>query len=142
MKLDVRAPVESDADALASLVTQLGYASTPAQVLARLRHLADRKDIRAFVAEQDDRVVGMIGLEAFPAFHRDGLHGYVTAMVVDEGVRGGGIGAALLKAAEAWFAELGVKRVNLTTALHREEAHAFYEKNGYTFTGKRYTKIL
>lgn len=138
----VRAPVEADAEAFASLVTQLGYASTPAQVAARLRHLADRDDIRAYVAEQDGRVVGMVGLEAFPAFHRDGLHGYVTAMVVDEGVRGGGIGARLMAAAEAWFKERGVKRVNLTTALHREDAHAFYEKLGYTYTGKRYTKIL
>jgi len=142
VNLKVRAPTEADAEALASLVTQLGYASTPAQIVARLRHLQDRVDIRAFVAENDGRVVGMVGLEAFPAFHRDGLHGYVTAMVVDQTVRGGGIGAALLQAGEAWFAERGVKRVNLTTALHREEAHVFYEKNGYTFTGKRYTKIL
>ena len=142
MNVKVRAPAETDADAFASLVTQLGYTSTPAQVVARLRHLADRTDIRAFVAEQQGRVVGMIGVEAFPAFHRDGLHGYVTALVVDEDVRGGGVGAALMAAAEAWFAEQGVKRVNLTTALHREEAHAFYERLGYTFTGKRYTKIL
>lgn len=142
MSLKLRAPVEADADAFASLVTQLGYASTPEQVVARLRHLADRTDIRAYVAEQDGRVVGMVGLEAFPAFHRDGLHGYVTALVVDESVRGSGVGAALMAQAEAWFRELGVKRVNLTTALHREEAHAFYERLGYTFTGKRYTKIL
>jgi GNAT superfamily N-acetyltransferase len=142
VSIQVRAPVEADAEAFASLVTQLGYASTPAQVMARLRQLAERTDIRAFVAEEDRRVVGMVGVEAFPAFHRDGLHGYVTALVVDEDARGGGVGAALMAAAEAWFKEQGVKRVNLTTALHREEAHVFYERLGYTFTGKRYTKII
>lgn len=139
---NVRRAADTDTAAIASLVTQLGYYSDAAQVKARLDLLRDHPDVCALVAEREGRVVGMIGLMAFPAFHRDGLHGYVTAMVVDEAVRGAGAGKALLASAEAWFAERGVKRVNLTTALHREDAHAFYEKRGYTFTGKRYTKIL
>lgn len=127
---------------MARLATQLGYASDATQMTARLAHLEGHADIRALVAEQDGRVAGFIGFMVFPAFHRDGLHGYVTAMVVDEALRGAGIGGALLVAAETWFAERQVKRVNLTTALHREDAHDFYEKHGYTFTGRRYTKIL
>lgn len=142
MNLRVRPAVDGDAAAIARLATQLGYASDAVQVTARIALLKDHPDIRALVAEQDGRVVGLMSLMVFPAFHRDGLHGYITAMVVDETVRGGGIGTALLKAGEVWFAERGVKRVNLTTALHRDDAHAFYEKNSYTFTGKRYTKIL
>ena len=142
MSLRVRPAKEADAATIAALATQLGYASDAAQVATRLAHLRDHPDIHALVAERDGRVVGLIGLMVFPAFHRDGLHGYVTAMVVDESLRGAGIGAALLRAGEAWFMERGAKRVNLTTALYREQAHAFYEKNGYTFTGKRYTKIL
>ncbi|MGE5623954.1 MAG: GNAT family N-acetyltransferase [Bacillota bacterium] len=138
----IRPPKAADAEALARLATQLGYASETAQMSARLAHLKDHPDIRALVAESGGPIAGFIGLMVFPAFHRDGLHGYVTAFVVDEKQRGGGIGAALLKAAEAWFAERGAKRVNLTTALYREDAHGFYEKQGYTFTGKRYTKIL
>jgi GNAT superfamily N-acetyltransferase len=132
----------SDAAAVASLSSQLGYSSAAPQAAARLGALEDHPDIRALVAEQDGQVVGFIGLMVFPAFHRDGLHGYITALVVDERARGGGAGAALLAAGEAWFAEREVKRVNLTTALHREAAHGFYEKRGYTFTGKRFTKII
>jgi GNAT superfamily N-acetyltransferase len=124
------------------LSTQLGYPTETRQAAERLASLKDHPDIRAYVAEQGGRVIGFIGLMAFPAFHRDGLHGYITALVVDAQLRGSGAGGALLKAAEAWFAERGVKRVNLTTALHREAAHSFYEKHGYTFTGKRFTKIL
>ena len=138
----VRPPVAADASAMARLATQLGYASDAPQMTARLAHLKGHPDIRALVAEQDGRVAGFIGLMVFPAFHRDGLHGYITAFVVDEALRGSGIGGALLAAAEDWFAEREVKRVNLTTALHREDAHGFYEKHGYTFTGKRFTKIL
>jgi ribosomal protein S18 acetylase RimI-like enzyme len=142
VNISVRRAAETDAAAIAHLSTQLGYPSEVGQAADRLHSLADHRDIRAYVAEQHGKVVGFMGLMAFPAFHRDGLHGYITALVVDSGLRGGGIGGALLQAAEAWFAERGVKRVNLTTALHREAAHSFYEKHGYTFTGKRFTKIL
>lgn len=142
MNSSVRRAAGTDAAAIAELSTQLGYSSAEPQAAARLGALQDHPDIRAYVAEQDGRVVGFIGLMVFPAFHRDGLHGYITALVVDEKVRGSGAGAALLAESEAWFAERGVKRVNLTTALHREAAHGFYEKRGYTFTGKRFTKIL
>ncbi len=142
MNIAVRRAAGTDAAAIAELSTQLGYSSAEPQTAARLAALKDHPDIRAYVAEQGGRVVGFVGLMVFPAFHRDGLHGYITALVVDEKVRGSGAGAALLAEAEAWFAERGVKRVNLTTALHREAAHGFYEKRGYTFTGKRFTKIL
>ncbi|HEY4128871.1 MAG TPA: GNAT family N-acetyltransferase [Gammaproteobacteria bacterium] len=142
MSLTVRRAATADAAAVAALSTQLGYASAEPQAAARLAALQDHPDLWALVAEQDGRVIGFIGLMVFPAFHRDGLHGYITALVVDEKLRGSGAGGALLKASEAWFTERGVKRVNLTTALHREAAHSFYEKRGYTFTGKRFTKIL
>lgn len=142
MNVNVRLAVHEDAAAIAPLVTQLGYPSAAAEVEARLARLKDHPDIRAYVAEQDGTVVGIVGLMVFPAFHRDGLHGYITALVVDENARGAGVGGALLEVAERWFAERGVKRVSLTTALHREDAHVFYEKHGYTYTGKRFTKIL
>jgi GNAT superfamily N-acetyltransferase len=142
MSLHVRRAAAADAAAVAALSTQLGYASAEPQAAARLAALDGHPDIQALVAEQDGRVIGFVGLMVFPAFHRDGLHGYITALVVDASARGSGAGGALLQAAEAWFAERGVKRVNLTTALHREAAHSFYEKRGYTFTGKRYSKIL
>jgi len=142
VSLVVRLAGHADTAAIAALATQLGYPSAAHEAEARLARLKDHPDIRAYVAEQAGRVVGVIGLMAFPAFHRDGFHGYITALVVDQGHRGEGAGRALLDAAEAWFAERGVKRVNLTTALHREDAHEFYEKRGYTYTGKRYTKIL
>ena len=142
MNVTVRLAAHADAAAIAPLVSQLGYPSAAAEVEARLARLKDHPDIRAYVAEQAGKPVGMVGLMVFPAFHRDGLHGYITALVVDEKIRGTGVGGVLLEAAEAWFAERGVKRVSLTTALHREDAHVFYEKHGYTYTGKRFTKIL
>jgi GNAT superfamily N-acetyltransferase len=142
VSISVRRATDTDAAAIAALSTQLGYPSEIGQAAERLHSLQEQRDIRALVAEQDGEVIGFVGLMVFPAFHRDGLHGYVTALVVDEKLRGSVAGRELMRAAEAWFAERGVKRVNLTTGQHREDAHEFYEKLGYTFTGKRFTKIL
>ncbi len=141
-RCEVRPAVAADADVLARLVTQLGYPSDASQLRARLELAAGDPDIRALVAERGGEVVGMIGIMVFPAFHRDGLHGYITALVVDAAARGGGAGAALLAAAETWFAERGVTKATLTTAMHREAAHRFYEHLGYEFNGRRYVKNL
>jgi GNAT superfamily N-acetyltransferase len=38
--------------------------------------------------------------------------------------------------------ELGCARLTLTTHLRRAEAHAFYERLGFEFTGRRYVRML
>ncbi|HEX7879751.1 MAG TPA: GNAT family N-acetyltransferase, partial [Candidatus Eisenbacteria bacterium] len=51
-----------------------------------------------------------------------------------------GIGTLLLVAGEAALVARGADTIVVTTANHRADAHAFYEKSGYTFTGRRYVK--
>jgi GNAT superfamily N-acetyltransferase len=131
-----------DAAVIATLMTQLGYPSDAVRVSAPIERVKDDQGIQALVAEREGRVIGMISLMVFPAFHRDGLHSYITALVVDETLRGSGVGVGLLAAAEVWFAERGVSKVSLTTVLHREAAHRFYEHLGYGFDGRRYVKAL
>ena len=140
--LRVRSALEADAAALADLMTQLGYPSDAAQLRMRLQRAAGHPGIRALVAEQDNRVLGMIGLMLFHAFVQDQPHGYISSLVVDESARGSGAGSALLAAGEAWFRERGVDKATLTSALRREAAHGFYERRGYEFNGRRYVKSL
>jgi GNAT superfamily N-acetyltransferase len=52
--------------------------------------------------------------------------GLISALVVDEGARGGGIGALLLAAAEQRAAALGCGQLELSSSLKREGAHRFY----------------
>lgn len=138
----VRPAREADADTLAALMTQLGYPSDATQLSMRLKRAAGDPDVRALVAEQDGRVVGMIGLMVFHSFVHDQPHGYIMSLVVDESVRGTGAGSTLLAAAEAWFLERGVDKATLTSHLRREAAHGFYERRGYEFNGRRYVKSL
>ena len=51
-----------------------------------------------------------------------------------------GVGQTLLRAAESALVERGAQVLVVASGNHRADAHAFYEKNGYTFTGRRYKK--
>lgn len=52
------------------------------------------------------------------------------------------IGTAFLGQAEKWARERGCDRVTLTSATHRTAAHAFYERQGFPETGRRFAKQI
>jgi GNAT superfamily N-acetyltransferase len=111
------------------LFAQLGYPNDAATIEEMLSRVMDRRQI--FVSEHHASVVGFIAVEI-----RDELAdcegAEILALVVDETVRGAGIGAALLAAAEGWADERGARRIRVRSNVIREDAHRFYEREGYT----------
>jgi len=75
----------------------------------------------------DDEVVGFCSLNVKNSLWQQGFVGHVDELVVDEPHRRMGIGTALLRRMEEIAAETGCKRLELDSAHHRVEAHAFYE---------------
>jgi GNAT superfamily N-acetyltransferase len=65
----------------------------------------------------------------------------VTALVVSEEHRGGGFGRRLLEAVDAWGRARGCLKFVVTTANHRAGAHQFYERLGWEWTGRRYSRF-
>ncbi len=146
----------ADVERAADLCTQLGYPSTASDVAPRFQAIAARADHAVFVAEDDARVVGA---ELAPFDDRSGsleqgrgappsVVGWVHVcagmlvlesdpwaeiggLVVDERVRGRGVGDRLLAAAEAWAREQGYPQVRLRSNVVREAAHQFYLRRGY-----------
>lgn len=142
--MTIRPARPDDAPALAELTTQLGYPTTTAELAERLTPLLGAADHVVLVAaDAGDRPLGWIhltieaGLEHAPA---GGIHG----LVVDEGHRGDGIGAALLAAGERWAAERGLDGMVVRSRVARERAHRFYEREGYRLekTSRVYVKRL
>ena len=131
-----------DVPALARLVTQLGYAVDAEAMGPRLQRMGEGSGRTTWVAELDERVVGMIGSELLASYTSDAPAARIVALVVDEEVRGRGIGRALVRHAEAALVEAGAGRISLTTRLHRTEAHRFYEGLGYTRNGFRMVRRL
>jgi GNAT superfamily N-acetyltransferase len=96
----------------------------------RWRHrLSDRT---RFVAEVDGKVVGTVG--AGPG-EFDGAAA-LTALWVDPGFRGRGVGSALVDAVVDWAKVKGFNQVLLWVTEVNENAQRLYERHGFARTGR------
>jgi GNAT superfamily N-acetyltransferase len=141
-RITFRAAALSDSAAVAGLVTQLGYPTTPAQMEQRLTRLLADPGYATVVAEASGVVVGIVGAYIGLALELDATYARLTGLVVDARWRGRGIGKALMQHIERWCREKGATCVILTSGHHRADAHKFYECIGYASTGIRFAKQL
>jgi GNAT superfamily N-acetyltransferase len=141
MDLTIRDAQAADAEAIASLLGQLGYPAGPGSVGSRLERLVIVGD-RVVVAELDERVVGLAHLHVSPTIEHERPAAKLGALVVDESHRGEGIGRALVEAMEAEAHARGCGIFFLTTAERRDDAHVFYVSLGLERTGRRYGRTL
>lgn len=91
-------------------------------------------------AEQDGIIAGFASLSIQHNFWQGGPILYITTLIVDEKARSRGIGTALIRAIETIAADRKCGKIELDSAFHRVEAHAFYEKNGFTKRAYLYSK--
>jgi GNAT superfamily N-acetyltransferase len=131
-----------DAARIAELLGQLGYPTEEAVVRERLERLAASGADETWLAERDGEIVGLIGLHVSDSLEHDGPVAKISEIVVDERLRGQGIGAALMEEAEREARRRGCVLIFLTTAERREEAHRFYRRLGFEETGRRFAKSL
>jgi GNAT superfamily N-acetyltransferase len=138
----LRTPTRHDAGNIAVLLTELGYPATEEEVAERLTRLEGEDGVFLRVAELDGSVVGLATCHRFVSLHKTEPVVWLTSLVVSSEHRGEGIGHKLVAACEAWAIEQGAERLSLTSATHREAAHAFYLNMGYERTGVRLAKIF
>lgn len=138
----IRPASDADAEAIADLLTQLGYPTPPAPVPGRLRRLRVDGQSEAFVAEHEGSVAGLATVHVQASLTRGDDVAQLTTLVVAERARGIGLGRALVGAAESFARERGCGRLVVTTANHRADAHAFYDRLGWEWTGRRYARAL
>jgi len=132
----------SDAAAVASLMCELGYETTPAEMEMRLQRIVGNQAYKTFVAEVEGQICGTIGTFCYASYEHNDLSGRIVVLVVSDKARRRGAGRALVAAAEREFVRQGVSRVALNTRLTRESAHKFYESIGYERNGWRFVKTL
>jgi len=134
--LVIRQAAAGDGPALARLIAQLGYPVTEAEVAARLAAM-EREDRLVLVAQLGGAVVGCLSTSVMRVLHRPAPVGRISMLVVDAAVRGRGIGAELVRAAELALIANGCGLVEVTSNLSRTEAHRFYDQLGYERTSVR-----
>ncbi|MEV0842385.1 GNAT family N-acetyltransferase [Actinocatenispora sera] len=131
--MTIRSARGADAGAVAVLLDQLGYPQDdPAATADRIRSWADDPAGAAYVAEAHGELLGVVAVRVCPYFERGGAWARITALVVSDRARRRGVGARLLAAAESFAIRQGCRRMEVTSADHRSDAHAFYRRRGYT----------
>ena len=140
--LEIRDARPADAPALAVLLDQLGYPAPAATVAARLAAYQDAGEVALVAARGGGAIVGLATVHVTPVIHRPTPVGRLTMIVVAEGERGGGVGRALVEAAERAVAARGCALIEVTSNRKRADAHAFYERLGYEATSLRFKKSL
>ena len=114
--------------AFASLVPQLS-SSSPAPDAAAVGEIVANPHSVLFAAHLGESIVGSLTL----AFYRipTGLKAWIEDVVVDESVRGRGVGEALNRAAIDEARSRGAKNVSLTSRASREAANRLYQRLGF-----------
>lgn len=135
----IRPARPDDSAAIAVLVDQLGHPGSSAADIAARLPLIEVAGMDALVAELDGRVVGCLTTSVMPVLHRAQPVGRISMLVVEEGLRGKGIGVALLRAGEKALAARGCAMIEVTSNNTRKDAHRFYEREGYEATSLRFS---
>ena len=138
----IREATVHDAAAVAALLGELDYPSSPAQAVERLERIAADPSTWVIVAEVDSELAGLGALHVQNLVERDEPGCEVAGLVVAQRFRRDGIGELLMQALEDEARRRGGKFMVLNTAHRRADAHAFYEALGYEHTGRRYAKEL
>ena len=137
----IREAKADDTSAIVALLQFLGLPVTEARVLENLQRLSGLGEI-PLVAENNDQVLGLIGVHLMVTVHRDTPVGRIPVLVVRQDLHGRGIGRMLVEAAEERLRQAGCALIEVTSNNSRVDAHRFYERLGYEITSSRFMKRL
>lgn len=121
-------PSDGTVARLAELLAQLSSSALPLDREALCRTL-DCPTNTLLVAWQDGEPVGMLTLVVFPI--PSGVRAWIEDVVVDERLRGHGIGAALTGEAVLVARREGARTVDLTSRPSRVAANRLYQRLGF-----------
>ena len=130
---EIRPVRAADAPRLTGLLAQLGYPGELDAVAGRLAAVLSSPTHQVLVATPagDSRIDGYVGVERRPALLEQDERAEITGLVVDAAARRSGVGRALVRAAERWAVQRGLRTIVVRSNVVRPESHPFYEGIGY-----------
>lgn len=142
--MDVRRVTVDDAPAVAVLLGELGYPASPFDVRDRIAAHEGSEDDPAWIVTGNapDVPLGFAAGHCFQPYELDRPVAELTALVVSSEHRREGVGAALVEVVRAWATDRGCHRLTVASALHRDDAHAFYESRGLTVRSRTFEQTL
>jgi GNAT superfamily N-acetyltransferase len=129
--VEIRPAVVADAPRLVPLFEAWDHPQ-PVAVVERIVAEWQAQDRAVIlIAEQDGRLIGMAAVIARPGLADERPVARLSGLVVAPGARRTGVGGRLLDVAESQASRWGCRRIDLSSALTRDEAHRFYPARGY-----------
>jgi GNAT superfamily N-acetyltransferase len=132
----IRRAVRADLPELLRLIAQLAAPGAPTADQTRIdetwARIAETPWYQVWIAEAGGRVVGTYSLLVIPLLaHGCAPAALVEDVVVDEAMRGIGVGAAMMRHAMERAREAGAYKLALSSNRRRIEAHVFYRRLGF-----------
>lgn len=138
----IKKAVIEDANQIAGLLKELGYPNTSAFAQSKIAELSKSDNDTVLIAEINDRIIGVAHLHIAELFHEPGRLGRVMAIVVTSNYRQSGVGQKLITSLETIARNAGCTKMEITSGIHRDGAHTFYKKLGYTEKPRRFGKVF
>lgn len=131
--VNLRALRESDFESVVQLLRQLWPHShiDVEELKAIYQRGISNSSIRYVGAEANGHLVGFCSLSVRQSLWQHGQLGHCDELVLDEEHRGNEVGTRLLDHIIKRATALGCSRIELDSAFHRTQAHAFYAKLGF-----------
>ncbi len=128
----VRSARPEDAAQIARLAGTLGYPNDAEAMRARLMDLTARSGhwVAVACAADTGAALGWVHVARCVTLET-GEFAEILGLVVDAGARRGGVGRALVAAAERWAGEQRLPRITVRSNAARVESHPFYAALGY-----------
>ena len=133
-EVTIRALRNEDADAVAQLSTQLGYPVSQQEARKRVDSLINSTGHQVYVAETaDGSVVGWIHVFTTLRLESEKF-AEIGGLIVSAEYRRQGIGSLLLRHAERWTLDRGLKLIRIRSRSGRMQAHRFFQNFGFQQT--------
>jgi GNAT superfamily N-acetyltransferase len=140
--IEIRACTPHDAVAVSTLLGELGYTVSAKQATEQIAELSQTGTDPIFLAIADGQVLGLLACHLCRVLQYASPIIRVMALVIDRRARRRGVGKLLMEHAERMGSGAGCEFVELTSAMGRAEAHAFYRSIGYAPNSLRFRKPL
>jgi GNAT superfamily N-acetyltransferase len=138
----IRKAMATDGQAIKFLLDQLDYFLPVETIAHKIAQMVSDPDNQTFVYETAGRIEAFISIHFVPQLGLAGDFAIIGYFAVDEKSRNQSIGTELEQYATLLASKRNCDRIQVHCNLKREDAHRFYERQGYHETRKYYTKQL
>ncbi len=141
--MEIRRIESKDLDAVFELLNELYENKIKYDIFSKIyKEKLNDNNAYYIVAIENDKIVGVLISEIRSQLHRAKKSSFIDDLIVNKDYRNRGIGKLLIEDAVRYAKELDCEVIELTSYLLNENAHRFYERNGFKKHSYKFKQYL